>query len=321
MAVRRRLEDDIGLLVHVAELYYELKLTQQQIADRLQLSRPAISKLLAEAHAAGIVSIEVRHPFSRAAELAQQLLGYYVLQDVVVVPSSRDAELTRMRAAHAGAVYFEERLQDGEVVGIGRGATMYSLVNQLSGKTRMGVKVAPLTGGLGDYDARFQVGEMARVAAAHLGARCYYLHAPASVADLATKQALMSDSQVRPIFELWDHLGWALVGIGAIGQSSTPAYAQRVRRARESSGCEPVADLCYRLLDHRGEEIPEPDFHVLSVELAQLRRARHLLAVAAGASKARAIAACMTGRFIDILITDEFAAESVLSLCRNAYGQ
>lgn len=321
MTTRPRLQDDLSLLVHVAELYYELKLTQQQVADRLGLSRPAISKLLAQAHEMGIVSIKVRHPLSRAEALASQLkAAYSMLDEVVVVPSSRELELSRLRAATVAAAYFEEHLEDGEVVGIGRGSTIFALVNNLSGRQRLDVKIAPLTGGLGDYDAQFQVSEMARVAATHLGGTCYHLYAPASVGDAATKQALMSDPKVRDTFQLWDGLDWALVGIGAIFQTANPDYLRRVREAEAYSGREVAADLCSRLLDSLGCEIPEPAHHAITVELSQLGQARRVVGVASGATKSRAIAACLAGGWLDILITDEFAAEALLKLVNQPPG-
>ena len=46
-------------LVKVAKLYYEQDLTQQEIAGRMKLSRPQISKMLTKARRLGIVHISV----------------------------------------------------------------------------------------------------------------------------------------------------------------------------------------------------------------------------------------------------------------------
>ena len=48
---------DIRLLTRVSKMYYEQSLTQQQIADRLYLSRPKVSRLLKQARDEGTVPI------------------------------------------------------------------------------------------------------------------------------------------------------------------------------------------------------------------------------------------------------------------------
>ena len=47
-------------LVNVARLYYEQGLTQDQVAKRIGVSRPLVSKMLTRAREAGIVHIEIR---------------------------------------------------------------------------------------------------------------------------------------------------------------------------------------------------------------------------------------------------------------------
>ena len=47
-------------LIAAAKLYYEENLTQAEVAARLGVSRPTVSKMLTRAREAGIVHIEVR---------------------------------------------------------------------------------------------------------------------------------------------------------------------------------------------------------------------------------------------------------------------
>ncbi len=53
---------EILRLVEVSRMYYEKELTQAQIAKQLNISRPAVSKLLSDARNRGIVKIEIRFP-------------------------------------------------------------------------------------------------------------------------------------------------------------------------------------------------------------------------------------------------------------------
>ena len=55
-------KNDISLLVEAARLYYEHDFSQQQIAQKLGVSRPGVSRLLNKAREQGIVRIEIRDP-------------------------------------------------------------------------------------------------------------------------------------------------------------------------------------------------------------------------------------------------------------------
>lgn len=55
---------DLGLMHRAARLYYVDELNQAAIAERLTVSRPTVSRLLAEARRVGIVQITVHDPDS-----------------------------------------------------------------------------------------------------------------------------------------------------------------------------------------------------------------------------------------------------------------
>src|SRR5690606_40612868 len=58
--------DHISQMVRAAELYYELGLTQEEVAAHMAVSRPTVSRLLRQAREQDIVRITVVNPRSRA---------------------------------------------------------------------------------------------------------------------------------------------------------------------------------------------------------------------------------------------------------------
>src|SRR5690606_39652962 len=82
-------------MARVAWLYYHQGLTQQDIGDRLGLSRVKVVRLLARAREEGIVQIRVDHPSLRYVELEEQLRRRFGLQEAVIVPSSETEEQIR----------------------------------------------------------------------------------------------------------------------------------------------------------------------------------------------------------------------------------
>ena len=52
-------DDELSLLYNIAVMYYEEKMTQDEISKKTGISRPQISRLLAKAISVGIVEIKV----------------------------------------------------------------------------------------------------------------------------------------------------------------------------------------------------------------------------------------------------------------------
>ena len=74
-------EDRNELLVTVASLYYELDQNQQQIADRLEISRSTVSRLIREARRRGSVEIRINKSVAGDFALEQALLTRCGLKD------------------------------------------------------------------------------------------------------------------------------------------------------------------------------------------------------------------------------------------------
>ena len=80
-------------MVLISNLYYKEKLSQQQIAKKLNISRPWVSKLLARAEELGIVKIEVLSPFTNNTAMENALIKKYNMKYVGVIQSSENVAL------------------------------------------------------------------------------------------------------------------------------------------------------------------------------------------------------------------------------------
>lgn len=310
-------ENDIRLIISVAERYYEFGQTQQEIADQLGISRPKVSRLLTRARQEGIVQISIVNPFSREKEVARELVEKYHpygLKDAVVVPTSlREDALIAQKLGQVAASYLCEHLSDGEVVGIGRGRTIYEMVKALPEREFPNVQIVPLSGGLGQADARFQVNEMAHRAAEKLRGRCVYLYAPAIVESQQSKKALYSVPHIRKAVQLWDHLDWAIVGIGSIDSPHNAEYFQVMKHLIDVLDVKnAVGDICLWHFDFNGSFCKGKHDILISITPEQLKRSKKTVAVAGGAKKVGAIAAALKGGIVSVVVTDEYTARKVL---------
>ena len=73
------------LLVQVSELYYLQEMNQVEIAKLLGVSRPTVSRLLAEAKREGVVEIKVKNMVSINSELSKQLRERLGLKNALII--------------------------------------------------------------------------------------------------------------------------------------------------------------------------------------------------------------------------------------------
>ncbi|MCB0135012.1 MAG: helix-turn-helix domain-containing protein, partial [Caldilineaceae bacterium] len=124
------------LLVTVASLYYELNQNQQEIADRLEISRSSVSRLIKEARDLGIVEIRIHRPIHRDYLLEQALLEHFKLQDAYVLRTSNDQHEGELLAAvgRLGAIYLQraiENMPPRTCIGIAWGTGVHAAVSAL----------------------------------------------------------------------------------------------------------------------------------------------------------------------------------------------
>ncbi|HKZ90951.1 MAG TPA: helix-turn-helix domain-containing protein, partial [Candidatus Limnocylindrales bacterium] len=97
--------DELRLMTRVARLYHDEGVRQPQIAARLRLSQPKVSRLLKQAQAEGIVRISVRPPSGTNPDLEGALESHFGLHEVEVVDISRDDDEVAVRELGAAAAY------------------------------------------------------------------------------------------------------------------------------------------------------------------------------------------------------------------------
>jgi deoxyribonucleoside regulator len=78
------IHDEAQLMVQVARMYYENDLNQEDIAQRLNLSRQKVSRLLIEARTHGIVKVMIYDPNPADPNLQEELKGRFGLRNVVL---------------------------------------------------------------------------------------------------------------------------------------------------------------------------------------------------------------------------------------------
>lgn len=312
--------NQIATLVQVATMYYEQNLSQQQIADEMQVSRSLVALYLKKAREAGIVKIEIINPQDTCEDLALIIQNKTGLNRVIVVPGSHTSDaLTRRSIAGALARHLENTLQKGDCVGIGFGRTMAEVADLLVPSKPCNIDVVPLvgessTGLIGTYSQiNLHVLKIARA----FGGAPHFLLAPLMLNSAHLQLQLLEDNGIRSTTQYWDQLTHICVGVGTlppvsgeviyIGEENLPLFLN-------AGG---VGDVCSRYFDTAGNFIDAPLYNrLIGIHPKQMRKAEHFLAVASGAEKAGAVSGLLRSGLVTELFVDEELAHTMVNTMR-----
>ncbi|GAB4452299.1 MAG: sugar-binding domain-containing protein [Anaerolineae bacterium] len=312
-------EDKLALLAKVASLYYEKNLTQAEIAQRLNISRPQVSRLLAEGRQEGVVEIIIHHPAAKSSSLEQELLDRFALKEIkILVTGAIGYSQLVERLGVLAARHMEERLEDGMILGISWNTGVYQVVNALRAAHQKKVTVVQLTGAVGSINPLIDGPDLTRWLAQTLGGQYKYLPAPLLVESPATREALLQDRSIRESMALLDQMDMALIGIGSLSPAlSSLLLAGYITETelREIIRQGGVGDICSYHFDLRGRILPlELHQRLIGVSLDTLKKTPYVIGVGGGIDKASAVLGALRLGVLDCLVTDEIAARAVLKM-------
>jgi deoxyribonucleoside regulator len=304
------------LLANIASMYYLERCTQAQIAKKMGYSRSAISRLITEAEDKGIVEIRVHSPIKRNPEMERFLRERFGLQEVIICSNGSLPEQDRLRqVGQLAASYLEKFLHDQVKIGIGWGTSIYETINVLPHLQFSGVQIVQVIGAIGGKsDPRIDGPELAAQLAGKLNGSHHYLHSPLILEDETIKNALMNQQQISETLEMGYQTDVTLLGIGTVetdrrGSSLLRTGYLNIEDVKEIQKQGGVANFCGYILDEMGNVLDiDINQRIMAISLERLRRMHsHVIAVAGGRKKSRAIEAVIKRNLIDTLISDSEA--------------
>lgn len=303
-------------LVKVSSMYYNDGWTQAQIAEKLGVSRPVISKLLQRAKDEGIVKVYIKDESVHTVELEQQLEKLFGLSDAIVVPNSGlTGERAKREVGQAGANYISQNMKGVSSIGVSWGETLANLVQEYPFERREEIKVVPLEGGMGVKEVQIHANQLANELAKKIHGTCTYLYAPAIVETEELKDRLMATQDIQTVLEIGRNVDIALIGIGNPFEESTLVkigYLQEtdLNHLRNTGA---VGDIGFRFFDENGNLVDDSlNRKVIGITLDELKKIKKVIAVVEGEHKVESVLAALTGKIINVLITDEKTAGTIL---------
>jgi DNA-binding transcriptional regulator LsrR (DeoR family) len=318
---------DPDLLVRAARLYYQQRLSQDEVARTLGTSRSNISRMLTAAQEQGIVEIRINDPAGRDPELERALVQQFGLADAVVALRPSDPSIRPLDRVGALAwTWLRQELRDGMTIALSWGRTLQSMVWSITDESPLSIDVVQLVGGLSSVASEITGQELVREMATRLGARYRYLHAPAIFQTTAARDTMLNERSVSDALDAARRADVAVVGIGAVnaGSSSAILRAFGLTEAERSQfeAAQPVGDVVARFFDIEGREVHGPVHdRVLAVTLDDIRDMPIVVGLAVGREKVDGVVGALRGGFVDVLVTDVAAARGVLSVGQSRRGR
>lgn len=307
------------LLLDVAIHYYEQRLTQEEIAQRVKVSRSTVSRMLEEAREKGIVHIKINYPWQRQHELEHRLVEHFGLHEArVLVGNKRPEEEIRQGTGALAARLIDSHVKDGQILGVSYGRSLASTVAALAPNRNIDLTVVPVIGAVGSDNPSIDGPDLVRRFAKAYSAEYRYLPVPLLVEDVRTRDALIQLPKVYEILNLAKKADIVLLGIGApapeVASEIWKGYLnQRQLLHLQSQGA--AGHMCGQFYDAQGKVLDlEINQRSIGIGIQTLANIESVIAVATGKAKAEAILGALRGRYLSMLVTDDTTATAVLEL-------
>ena len=305
-------------LVKVANLYYTEGWTQQQIAKKVGVSRPVISKMLQRAKDVGIVEVYIKDESVHTVELEKKLESKFDLEDAVVVPSiGFTPDMVRRAVGQAAAHYVSRHLKsDVERLGISWGTTLAEFVREYPFERRENINIVPLVGGMGTKSVEIHANQLAYELAKKMNGTCSYLYAPAIVESVELTERLVQMQDIAQVLEEGKNVEAALVGIGNPHKGSTMKDIGYIHetdiQSLKKAGA--IGDIGSRFFDQDGVPIEhELNKRIIGLRLRDLKKIPYVIGIVEGTYKAESVEAALRGGYVQTLIIDEQTALALLN--------
>ena len=311
-----RSRDRLGLAARAAWLYYVARNTQDEIADKLGVSRQAAQRLVSLAVTEGLVRVRIDHPIAECLELAARLTDIYGLERAVVVPSDPASDSATLGLAEEGAAEMERWLAKPEpqVIGLGTGRTLKSVVEHVKPMTCPQHRIVAMTGSIAPdgsaafYNVIFSMAD--RVQAPH-----FPLPVPVLASHGKERDLLQAQPSLRIPLELAGQADVAFLGLADLGDGAPLAEdgfvsTTKLRELRDRGA---VGEVCGWVFDENGQLLPSPSNQRNAGPPLPDTSSTTVVGLAMGDRKRVAIRGALRGSIFNVLMTDERAARWLVS--------
>jgi DNA-binding transcriptional regulator LsrR (DeoR family) len=303
------------LNIRIAWYYYVTEMTQQQIADRLGITRVRVNKALSICRQSGVVQIRINSKLASCIRLEYALENHYNLSKVIVVPTPENDQFIFRSIGVGTSPYIHDQVYDGCSFAVGWGRTLRHTILETRGRHLPSMTIVSLMGGL-NYRSGYNTFEIAASFGRLFDASHHFPPAPFYADSEEARDAILGQPSVQHVFDKARNADLALVGAGDVIKHSLGLELGLINlddvKSLEAAGV--VGELLGHYLNKDGEELDHSvNRRVISVDLDDLARIKKVILVAGGLYKVNIIRAVLLRKLVHVLVTDEATAQQLVS--------
>lgn len=304
---------DKELLIQIAHMYYDQDMTQQQIANKMNMSRSLVSKLLTKAKNAGIVEVivhsEITHPYKEIEDRIKQILG---LKYVKVVEDNQNKNMVAVEAGR----YLARRLSDCKNVALSSSRSIRDVALEFSPTTTFpNVTFVPMAGGLDEVQWRVDTNNTCATLAEKSGSKSMLLHTPIIVDSMEAKEVLMHQFFIKNVLDRAKQADLALVGIGSSFQwfELEEAFFHGKKDDYIPDPQIVCGDISYNYFDKNGELVDcKWNRQMMGLSLDEIKAIPEVICVATEVEKAESLYIAAKYKIIHSMIINLNVAKRIL---------
>jgi len=303
-------------IVHKAAwLYYSHSLRQDEVAQRLGISRASVATYLKRARETGIVSITTSTQLFRDDFLARRMEDAFGLEAVWIVPDGKEAIDPQAEMPVLAASVFLELIEKGDSIAVAWGKTVYQIADVLPFADLQGATVVQMCGNLG-APYSYRPDQCTMEIARRLNAKGINLYAPL----VLSSERLAGELKLEPVVQ--DQLAGisacdlALFSVGGIDDDShiveCGALTKKELKALRRQGAAGV--IAGQLIDAAGEVLDcAYNRRLISADLASIRAIPRRLMVVQQDQKFGPLSAALAGGLATHLVVTHSMAARLLA--------
>ena len=309
---------EINTIIRIAKKYYELGMSQEQIAAEEETSISTVSRIIKKAVTLGYVKHEIIYPVRSLALQEELLKKHFDIDHIFITPCFvNNASIFMTDTCKMVAEDLSKIVSDNDIVSVSWGRTMEHLSSLLvaPATTKKGIKIVQLNGSIATSVLSTKTaGLLEKFTQAYSGVG-YIIAAPALVDDEKIANEIKRDSRIKLVLELAREANIAVFSIGQTSENSvlverSTVTIENIKALREAGA---VGDICTRFFDLSGDLVDNGyNARTIGIELHELKKKKHRIGIAVGAEKADAIIGALRGGYMTTLYTDEITALNVL---------
>lgn len=308
--------EDKRFILKIATLYYSEGLTQAEIAKKMEISRPLVSKILQEAKNTGIVEIYIKDEDAYSIALEMEIEKKYVLTEVIIVPNQKSATeaISKKNVGRAAASYLSSILPKVKKIGVSWGTTLAEFVDEMPFLQYPNITIIPIMGGVGYSNVLYHSNHLAFLLAQKLNTTSTYFYAPALADTKKLKESLLDSKMISVALSEGKDVDVAIVGVGNPVRSSTYRdlgyFTNSDIKELEEKGA--IGDVAATFFDIDGQPVvTDVSSRMMGIELEDLKNIPCVIAIATGKEKSDSLKALLAQHVIDVLVIDQTSAEEL----------